>query len=286
MDSILEINKPALRYCKDANKQINSICEPLFNLGLNYFSYFKLLNDGRFLIFFTDVALTEEWLTKPGGFGNITRTMFEKKEPKSYFLAAFDEESLNKDRTVALLKQHGVANSFGIHKRDNFGCLTAFGFYSRNSDPLSTRFYVENIPLLEHFSQYFELKAKNLINPTNNRVFANFRQKLDISNQLEETNTFKNKINQFLLETKLPHTILKCKAGDVKLTTREEQCLLQLSQGRTFKEIAYALGLSPRTVEFYYNRLKERSGYQSREELIILFNKSFIPITNRIHPND
>jgi DNA-binding CsgD family transcriptional regulator len=278
MDSLIEVNKTALEYCKVVNKQLNSICEPLFNLGLHYFNYFKLLKDGRFLLFFTDVELTEKWLTKLGGFGDITKTLFEKKEPKSYFCASFDENSLKKDPTVALLSDHGITSEFAILKRDNCGSLTGCGFFSTNKDPLFSRFYIESIPLLEHFLQYFELKAKNLINPPDDKLFANFHQKFNISMQLEETNTHKNKINQFLLETKLPGTILKCKTGDIRLTNREEECLFHLSLGKTFKEIGHSLGLSPRTIEYYFNRLKERSGYQSREELIILFNKGMKPL--------
>lgn len=283
MNSFIETNKPALQFCKHINKQLISICEPLYNLGINDFSYFKILNDGRFLFMVTNIDLTEEWLTKMNDFADSSKKIFEIKEPKTYILFCFDENSPKNDRAAALLKPYGITNSFGIYNRDNFGCLTAFNFYSMSEDPHFSRFYLENVHLLEHFTQYFELKAKNLIKPLDNRVFARFHQKLNISSQSEETSIFKNKINQFLLETKLPHTILKCKAGDIRLTNREGQCLYHLSQGKTFKEIAHSLGLSSRTVEYYFNRLKERSGYQSREELIIQVNKGITPIINGIH---
>jgi DNA-binding CsgD family transcriptional regulator len=40
-----------------------------------------------------------------------------------------------------------------------------------------------------------------------------------------------------------------------------------LSAGRGTKEIAIALDLSPRTVEFYINSIKEKTGLHSRAQI-------------------
>ena len=59
----------------------------------------------------------------------------------------------------------------------------------------------------------------------------------------------------------------------IYLTAREEECAIYLMQGSTLKEIAQALDLSPRTVEFYLknikNKLNCRTKFQMMRALII-----------------
>lgn len=59
----------------------------------------------------------------------------------------------------------------------------------------------------------------------------------------------------------------------IYLTPREEECAIYLMQGSTLKEIAKALELSPRTVEFYLknikNKLNCRTKFQMMRALII-----------------
>ena len=52
-------------------------------------------------------------------------------------------------------------------------------------------------------------------------------------------------------------------AASVPLTTRQEQVLRHLAQGRVAKEIAYELGISVKTVEFHKARIMELLGVRS-----------------------
>lgn len=280
VNNLIETNKLSYQYCRDNYEQINAICSPLVSLGIDYFAYIKILEDGRFFNIVNNLSLLEKWLFTSGGFGNIIKTFYEKPEPKSYILTPYDEVALRKDRTISLLNHYHINSSFNIFKRDNFGCLTGYHFYSTSNDPLFSRFYLEHIHILEHFSAYFDIKARNLIDLADKSKFANFYEKVNIPNNFNEKDILNNKINQFLLDTHLPHASLDCKKGKIKLTPRQEQCLYYLSQGQTFKQIGRFLGLSPRTIEFYFSRLKEKSGYKSREELIVQFNKSALSSKN------
>jgi len=57
---------------------------------------------------------------------------------------------------------------------------------------------------------------------------------------------------------------------------QEKQCLKYLLHGKTNKEIAKLLNLSPRTVEEYVNRLKLKSGCQYKRELITFFRYLYL----------
>jgi DNA-binding CsgD family transcriptional regulator len=57
------------------------------------------------------------------------------------------------------------------------------------------------------------------------------------------------------------------------LSDREKACMYHLSQGLTLKEIARQLNLSPRTIETYIERVKEKLNCKNKADLIFAFMK-------------
>jgi DNA-binding CsgD family transcriptional regulator len=53
-----------------------------------------------------------------------------------------------------------------------------------------------------------------------------------------------------------------------KLTKRELECIQLIMRGRTAKEMADVLGLSPRTVEFYINNIKSKIGCSKKSKIV------------------
>ena len=56
---------------------------------------------------------------------------------------------------------------------------------------------------------------------------------------------------------------------DIKLTTREGECLFYILKAKSAKEIARLLNLSNRTIETYIEHLKFKFGAESKSDLII-----------------
>ena len=52
-----------------------------------------------------------------------------------------------------------------------------------------------------------------------------------------------------------------------ELSVREREILQLLAEGKTFKEIASLLSISPRTVEFHRNRIAEKTGRRTMADL-------------------
>jgi DNA-binding CsgD family transcriptional regulator len=63
------------------------------------------------------------------------------------------------------------------------------------------------------------------------------------------------------------HEILAQQYPDITITDREMECLFYATGGRTAKEIAQQLDLSPRTVEHYLDNLKSKFDCTSKTEL-------------------
>lgn len=60
---------------------------------------------------------------------------------------------------------------------------------------------------------------------------------------------------------------------NIHFTNRETECIAHLLKGKTIKATAHALGLSPRTVEFYLNNMKQKLGCNTKSKLVeLLYN--------------
>jgi len=57
------------------------------------------------------------------------------------------------------------------------------------------------------------------------------------------------------------------------LSLREWECLSLWAQGFTAKTIAIELGVSPRTVESYIEKIKDKTGLFSKRALVELIHK-------------
>ena len=55
--------------------------------------------------------------------------------------------------------------------------------------------------------------------------------------------------------------------GLLAVSNRERQCLGLLLEGKTYQQIGVSLGLSPRTVEHYFESVKDKLGLLTRSEL-------------------
>ena len=63
--------------------------------------------------------------------------------------------------------------------------------------------------------------------------------------------------------------LLRRKPGKtrIELSGREREILQLIAEGKTFKEIASTLSISPRTVEFHRNRISEKTGLRTMADL-------------------
>ncbi|UTC24651.1 LuxR C-terminal-related transcriptional regulator [Candidatus Comchoanobacter bicostacola] len=73
-------------------------------------------------------------------------------------------------------------------------------------------------------------------------------------------------------KTNTPAVIKKsytfCSHKKLYLTQREADCIYFLAKGHTIKNTAIELLLSPRTVEFYLQRIKEKFQKKNKKELL------------------
>lgn len=134
----------------------------------------------------------------------------------------------------------------------------AFILTTADGEPVANIGIAKELP----FQQWYEEKNYYLDKMGNN-VEQNLKKYLFeiIKNELK-LNVSKNKSNLNDKKTFNPNLI------GYEITDRESECLDHLVTGKTAKETAKIMDISPRTVEFHINNIKEKMGVKSKLELI------------------
>ena len=92
-------------------------------------------------------------------------------------------------------------------------------------------------------------------------------KKLDNDLEFPDKNIKRRKSRRYYLQNDVSH---------LYLTQREAECIFLILQGYTLKETATELSLSPRTIEFYFKRIKEKFGCNNRANLIKLLMQNLM----------
>ncbi len=146
-----------------------------------------------------------------------------------------------------------------------------FHFATSHKNSSVMNFYLNSIDMLEHFTFYFRDKAANLIKKCKPNVPVDTVSMFSEAKDLTDLTCERHK---YLAATKLSKLQITLNNKVINLTRREIQTLWHYLQGKTAKEIAKAIYLSPRTVEYYLVRIKKKLNCQTRHDLFKMVMQS------------
>jgi len=144
-----------------------------------------------------------------------------------------------------------------------------YHFVSNKKDRKINQIYLANIDLLYRFIDYFKEKVNQ------SRILSlayQFVIDLQALSPVKMT-TFDNESiiydrDDFFKKTELHKNTNKIVTNEIKLSKRQDEILKLVVLGKTIKEIAKILQLSPRTVGHYYDTVKVKFNVITRSELI------------------
>jgi DNA-binding CsgD family transcriptional regulator len=238
---------------------------PLFNcFGITHFTYVKIYNDGSRC----SLSTNAEW----------TESFFKNK----FYMLASHETDINKFKSGYLLwlaanetdqkvisfsrEFHNIDNGITIIERQASSC-DFYHFGSTRDNYKIINFYINNIDLLNKFILYFKDKASKLITEAKNNKIILPDIKKPFYNKVLSKFKDENSAN-FLEMCKINRIFFEDNGLLQYLTKREFDCLLDLIQGKTAKEIARKLNISSKTVEYYLGKVKIKLGCYTRAQLI------------------
>lgn len=260
------INKDAIGYLKSATEQITIICEPLFkNSPITTCHYSRLFPEGRYLGLNTNSAWGEHIIK----YGYQWRTSFFQPELKNLSTSKFRRllwPSSTQDALIqdAAFLRIGSGITFARVK-DNY--IESYNFAAEGNNSLVQLFYINNLSILEDFIVYFQSRISYILSNAHSYPFAisptkiNFKDYADYSLQENLTN-FQHQMQPYLGS---------CLHPLLFFSAQELRCVFYLSQGKTAKEVARLMKLSPRTIEHYIDNIRRKTGYRRKVEIIKFF---------------
>lgn len=236
---------------------IQKLTAPLATqFGVTYFARQTVSNDGHWEI----VGNLPDWLDHSAAkeFYHVDPSLLHPDHYQSGltvtslhsapdFLQDMARESLTRfdiDQTLCILKKTATGSEWYF-----------FSAPSKHKNIITT--YITQIHAFYKYIHYFNTQAKTLL-----------QKNLDYSINISNLKNQPFHTNQHKIEL-APFDIAHDDSDN--LPAREKDCLRCLIQGKTIKETAKLLGISPRTVEVYLNRLKQKTGCRYKRELAALF---------------
>lgn len=232
--------------------EIAEICAPFLNFAnLNYFSYSRKYHNGNFFILTCD----NKWLSHY--FAN------------QYPIGSTVESSgihLWEDYLPIIVAPAAQFNyCFGISffkTTDNY--VEACDFAAPTNNVTAIDFYFNHMDLLQNkFIAYFKQEASVIIASAHDEGFI-LPKSMYGKPHVNQVYEYK-KIYEFIRPDRIR---VKHRRKEIVFSRREHECLVSLAKGKTIKEIASNLNLSPRTIEFYVSNAKKKVGCNYKNQLI------------------
>ncbi|MGQ3890277.1 helix-turn-helix transcriptional regulator [Legionella sp. CNM-1927-20] len=128
--------------------------------------------------------------------------------------------------------------------------------------------------MFEQFILYFKMEASSIIKQATQDPIIKPWRKNQIATSTDYVDIYLDK-KSFFKKTFTLNNLLGIKGSKVKLTKRELDCAYLLMRGKTYREIAASLALSPQSIESYIESLKNKTSCYKKSELIewLLKNK-------------
>lgn len=237
----------------ELSSDIRSLSEPLQTyLGINYFAFKRTYNDGSKIYLFNQPNYYEHWFkNKYFLIGNreaapsVYRDSYDLWEhlPDPYNLYQEGAECFNITHGLTITKSHEDYCDF-------------FFFATNRENPEVKKIYFNRREVFDNYCDYFLEAAKKHI-----KIAEKHKIVLPFAPPIETLSKGVD-IDKFLRE------ISTIKKNWTRLTKRELDYAYHLVLGKTNKEIAITLGLSPRTIEEYTNNIKQKMNCKNKAELI------------------
>lgn len=267
-------NSLSVQYNEGVLSTLIDLCTPLFQtFGLSAFGYKRIFKDGRYLFLSTNNQWQSYHLHQIHDHGNFFKNAMAEcssSAESSFYRTLWPSSS--SDHFLQSLNHYGMWNGINFYRKkgDSIELWTFSTNAEQHQDPNS---YMQMLNHLEHFITFFNVKACDIIDVSDQKRLAKFKNGLDLILPEKPEFTLSDK-DFFLDSTKIEHIPLMVGSHFVHLSKRQSECVKLVSYGKSVKEVARLLKISPRTVETFLEIVKWKTGYATTSEVIESFHHS------------
>jgi len=263
-----------LEYNRCVEEALNNICAPMVdNLGM-HFCYVKKYKDNKqFTLIANQDLLKELFRIGPESMHTIHAKHIQILSHEFKFALWTSCISFNDNRLTTpyskALWDHGCKMGVSVN-RETKDYEETWVFiplkYTRDFDS----FCIRNCGIFTNFINYFNTKAASIINiNTRKLTLLEYTTKIDYDSQDEKLSTEKERVKNFMDAIGMT---VEAKGGRmVTMSKQEIKFLHLLSEGNSIKEIARSLKIAPKTSENHMYKIKVKTGYSLRSDLVKLY---------------
>ena len=233
------------------DRKIKKICEPLHHLGFSIFTYYSIDEEGTFTTLSSypeqldyyhseKLYLTEPYLGCPENFCSGYEIIPAARDEAHQ---SHCRQRYQVDQALLKLERRGK---------------TLEGFFFSSKRLNAKHNFFQHIELLNQFSFYFKREAGGLLEQMREDRF-NLKE--------AKGKAFYDRHPDLTLSSKNPHTNAFIKSVS-PLSERERDCLDLFKKGHSAQATASILGISQRTVESYFQNIKNKLGCESKWDLL------------------
>lgn len=251
---------------------MDAILSPLKKLGIHYITFMRNYLNGHQVYLSNIVGWVEDYYHHELYRQFISNPPNDYKSgsiiwPKDKSLRVFDlaKERYNSD--------HGVTY---IKTRKNY---SDYYFFSTTQDnPNIINFYLNNGDILERFIVYFEDRAESLIMKAEEKKIKLPFNKIVETNH-NDNNFYHDYQNRLSAIKEMPIRKYRLKSEQyfgAKLSKQEITCIIYYVNRHTAEETGLKMNISNRTVETYFQSIKNKLGCDKKEDIVrILIQDGF-----------
>lgn len=263
-NKINPLNIAAFEYDKMISSQLAPFCDSFLQaMGLTTFLYGRAFYDGRYIIISNNIEWVKTCLLNIYTIENTvlhTRLQSVTSEEPLYNMWCTSPNC----KLIQLHNSLGIWHGFDIIFRLE-DSVEGWSFSTSQDRQEINQLYLNNIKVFHRFILYLKETAPFLFEIKDNKQLAVFKNSSDLS--FHSSFSHKEEVNKFISSLPSKGYSLMINNSIVKLSPREVECIFHFSQGKTTKEIAKILSISPRTVEDYIKNVKLKTRQSSKSVL-------------------
>ncbi|RZI45721.1 LuxR C-terminal-related transcriptional regulator [Candidatus Finniella inopinata] len=267
-------NSISVAYNESVQLTLLDICAPLFQtFGLMTFGYKRIFKDGSYLFLSTNTQWQSHHLYEIHNHGQFFKNaMLECADTPEFAFYRTMWPSSPSDHFLQSLNQYGMWNGINFYRKkdDSIELWTFSTNPEQHQDPNS---YIKILNHLERFIAFFNVKACNIIDVSDKKKLAKFKDGLDLV-LIDEAGVTSINTEFFLDATKINNIPILVGSQFVQLSKRETECLRLIAYGKSAKEAAHILKISPRTVEGLLVNAKLKAGALNMSQMTSSFHQS------------
>lgn len=248
------------------SNQISKTTKPLHDhFGIEYFSYHRIDNTGKYTVLVDRPDWAEHYVNEKIFLNDPYLRHPSVYQPRITLIDSYGSEKYKKLVLNAGKKVLNI-DIGAILIQKNADYVEFFGFSGNKKTSYLEHLYLNHSQLLTSFAAHFKNELGFILTQMEEEAYSliDLKGQDFVCNQSIYPEIDFTALLAYYKEIGMHEEVKKIQ----KLSIREKQCLKLLIEDKSAKETAIVLGLSRRTIEYYFENIKNKLSCWNKQEIL------------------